>query len=87
MSNQIPYNYDPEKGIVSIPLSEVTLFFSLEAASDFFLRGLAFCMGVQKALLESYNQKDLETFDNPLSVVEDVVQFLKRTGGASGENS
>lgn len=87
MPVQMPFGYDQESGVVSIPLPGATLLFSLETASDFFLQGLAFCMGVQKALLMAQDRKAMEASDNPVSVVEDVVNFLKQHGGASGANS
>ena len=85
MPTQMPFYYDRESGMISVPLPGANLLLPLEAASNFFLQGLAFCMGVQKALLMAHDRKATEVFDNPLSVVEDVVQFLKQTGGA-GEN-
>lgn len=83
---QMPFNYDQESGVISIPLPGATLLLSLETASNFFLQGLAFCMGVQKALLMAHDLEAMEVLDNPVSVVEDVVHFLKQAGGASGEN-
>lgn len=87
MSVQLPFKYDQESGMLIIPLPGTVMVLPLEDAVDFFLQGTAFCIGVQKALLMAHDQKATEVLDNPVSVVEDVVKFLKQRGGASGANS